>query len=47
MLDRLTRHARGATVTAALGLLFIGAGAEAATSLGLASSRRFPGPGRD
>jgi hypothetical protein len=30
-----------ATVTAALGLLFIGGGAEAATSLGQASSRRF------
>ena len=41
MLDRLTRHARGATVTAALGLLFIGGGTEAATSLGQASSRRF------
>ena len=30
-----------ATVTAGLGLLFIGGGAEAATSLGQASSRRF------
>ena len=41
---RLTRHACGATVTAALGLLFIGAGRRRRPRSRLASSRRFPGP---